>query len=202
MFACSEGGHFSQMMALKQLFGAYPSVFVTDNVRADKSLPGLENVNDVYHVNGIAEARKKNAGNKHNDSRWTYLSGYVALFRQCYKVMMAVRPQVVISTGSNIAVPLFYVGKLMGCKLVFIETRAHVYTKSLTGKLIGGICDKVIVPGGVPGPPAGPHGCLRPGDPLQHVPGPAEGLCAEHQRKRPGAHQGAAQPPGERAGGL
>lgn len=145
MFACSEGGHFSQMMALKALFGKYPSVFVTDNVRADKSLPGLEVVNEVYHVNGIAESRKRNAGSKHNDSRWTYFTGYISLFRQCYRVMKEVRPKVIISTGSNVAVPLFYVGKLMGCKLIFIETRAHVYSKSMTGKLVGKISDKVIV---------------------------------------------------------
>lgn len=145
MFACSEGGHFSQMMELKTLFGKYQSVFVTDNVRADKNLPGLEAANDVFHVNGIAESRKKNAGNKHNDSRWTYLAGYFALFKQCRQVMKKVRPKVVVSTGSNVAVPLFFVGKLMGCKLIFIETRAHVYSKSMTGKLVGGISDEIIV---------------------------------------------------------
>lgn len=145
LFACSEGGHFSQMMALKELFGEYYSVFVTDNVRADNNLPGLEVVNEVYHVNGIAESRKKNAGNKHNDSRWTYLAGYIALFKQCRLVMKKVRPKVVVSTGSNVAVPLFFVGKFMGCKLIFIETRAHVYSKSMTGKLVGKISDKIIV---------------------------------------------------------
>jgi len=145
MFACSEGGHFSQMMSLKDLFGAYQSVFVTDNIRADKTLPGLEKICDIYHVNGIAEARKKNAGSKHNDSRWAYLAGYIALFKQCRMVIKKVRPKVVVSTGSNVAVPLFFVGKLMGCKLIFIETRAHVYSKSMTGKLVGKISDKIIV---------------------------------------------------------
>ena len=145
MYACSEGGHFSQMMALKDLFCRYPSVFVTDNVRADRNLPGLEAINKVYHVNGIAESRKKNTGHKRNDSRWTYLSGYIALFRQCWRVLLEVRPNVIITTGSNIAVPLFYLGKLLGCKLVFIETRAHVFSKSLTGKLVGWLSDKVIV---------------------------------------------------------
>lgn len=145
MFACSEGGHFSQMMALKSLFGKYQSVFVTDNVRADRNLPGLEFIKKVYYVNGIAESRKKNAGNKHNDCRWTYLTGYYTLFKQCRRVMKEVCPKVVVSTGSNVAVPLFFVGKLMGCKLIFIETRAHVYSKSMTGKLIGIISDKIIV---------------------------------------------------------
>ena len=36
MFACNQGGHFSQMMALHDLFGKYDTVLVTDNVRATK----------------------------------------------------------------------------------------------------------------------------------------------------------------------
>ena len=32
MFACNQGGHFSQMMALHDLFGKYDTVLVTDVV--------------------------------------------------------------------------------------------------------------------------------------------------------------------------
>lgn len=38
MFACSEGRHFSQMMALHELFGKHDSILVTDNVRATKKM--------------------------------------------------------------------------------------------------------------------------------------------------------------------
>ena len=37
------------------------------------------------------------------------------------------------------------VGRLLGSKLIFIESRARVYTKSSTGKLVGSFCDKVVV---------------------------------------------------------
>lgn len=145
MFACSEGGHFSQMMALHDLFGEYDSVLVTDNYRASKEMPELKEVRRIEFVGGFADARKSHAGSKHNDSRITFFLGYLKLFGECRRVIRDVRPKVLVSTGSNIAVPLFYMGKLMGTKLVFIETRARVYTKSLTGKLISGISDKVIV---------------------------------------------------------
>ena len=36
LFACNQGGHFSQLMALNELFGKYESVLVTDNIRATK----------------------------------------------------------------------------------------------------------------------------------------------------------------------
>ena len=145
IFACSEGGHFSQMMALSQLFGQYLSVLITDNYRANKDMPALQDIQEIAYVGGIADSRKKNANNIHNDSRLTYLKGYLKLFGQCFKVLKQYRPKVIVSTGSNVAVPLFWFGKLFGCKLIFIETRAHVYNKSLTGKLVGGISDVVIV---------------------------------------------------------
>lgn len=144
-FACSEGGHFAQMMALNQLFGQYHSVLVTDNYRANKEMPALQNIEEIAFVGGIADSRKENAKNSHNDSRLTYLKGYLKLFGQCFKVLNKYKPRVIVSTGSNVAVPLFWFGKFFGSKLIFIETRAHVYNKSLTGKLVGGISDVVIV---------------------------------------------------------
>lgn len=47
MFACNQGGHFSQMMALHDLFGKYDTVLVTDNVRATKQMPGKYSVKAV-----------------------------------------------------------------------------------------------------------------------------------------------------------
>lgn len=144
-FACSEGGHFAQMMGLSSLFAQYTSVLVTDNYRANKDMPALRDIQEIAFVGGIADSRKKNANNSHNDSRLTYIKGYLKLFGQCFKVLKQYRPKVIVSTGSNVAVPLFWFGKMFGCKLIFIETRAHVYNKSLTGKLVGGISDVVIV---------------------------------------------------------
>lgn len=145
MFACSEGGHFSQMMALHELFGKYDSVLVTDNFRASKKMPELKNIERIEFVGGYANARKSHAGSKHSDNRITFFFGYLKLFFQCGKVIRKVRPKVLVSTGSNVAVPLFFLGKLMGTRLVYVESRARVYTKSMTGKLIEGLCDKVIV---------------------------------------------------------
>ena len=38
MLACNQGGHFSQMMALHELFGKYDTVLVTDNKRENKEV--------------------------------------------------------------------------------------------------------------------------------------------------------------------
>lgn len=75
----------------------------------------------------------------------SYLPAYWGLFKECNAIWKKYRPKVIVSTGSNIAFPLAYIAKLHGTKMVYIETRAKVYNKTITGKLIGWICDKIIV---------------------------------------------------------
>ena len=60
MFACNQGGHFSQMMALSELFGKYDSVLVTDNVHATKEkTPALKKIGTVEYAMSMARKRKE-----------------------------------------------------------------------------------------------------------------------------------------------
>lgn len=147
MFACNQGGHFSQMMALKDLFGKYEAVLVTDNVHASKEkTPALKDIGAVEYAMGMAEKRKELSKKSSKDkSRWQYLSGYISMIAECRKIWKRYRPAVIISTGSNIAVGLFLYGKLKGSKLIFIETRAKVYGKTATGKIVSHFADKIFV---------------------------------------------------------
>ena len=85
MFACNQGGHFSQMMALHDLFGKYNTVLVTDNVHASKEkTPALKNIGAIEHPMGMANRRNKlSKGTVKERSRWQSLSGYIALILEC-----------------------------------------------------------------------------------------------------------------------
>lgn len=146
MFASNEGGHFSQLMALHELFDKYDAVVVTDNKRANKSIPALKNVRAIEFAMSFARRREvlKERGEK-NMTHASYLPAYWGLFKECNAIWKKYHPKVIISTGSNIAVPLAIIAKLHGSRFVYIETRAKVYNKTISGKLIGGISDKVIV---------------------------------------------------------
>ncbi len=62
------------------------------------------------------------------------------------RILFKERPDVVISTGGGeIAIPFCYVGKLLGAKVVFIETFARVTTRSAAGKLIYPLADLFLV---------------------------------------------------------
>lgn len=144
MFACNEGGHFSQMMALSELFGKYDSVLVTDNVRATKNMPALKYIDNIVVMKGES-SRRKDVKKEENANRWSFLDVYIQMLFESRKIWKQYRPKVIISTGSNIAVPLFLIGKLHGSKIIFIETRAKVYARSMTGILVRKLADRIFV---------------------------------------------------------
>lgn len=146
MFASNDGGHFSQLVALKELFGKYKSVILTDNKRANKEIPSLKDVIAIEFAMAFAEKRDELTRDKTRKlTHASYLSAYWELFKQCHAVWKKYRPKVVISTGSNIAVPLCFISKLHGSRFVYIETRAKVYHKTISGKIVWRFADKVIV---------------------------------------------------------
>lgn len=145
IFACNEGGHFSQLLALSPLFSKYKSILVTDNARANKDIAALKYIFTIEYAMGFADRRKELIRSNKKITRIDYLKGYMKLLLESYTICRKYKPKVIISTGSNIAVPLFIWGKLMGSKVVYIETRAKVYTKTVTGKLVERFADKIYV---------------------------------------------------------
>jgi UDP-N-acetylglucosamine:LPS N-acetylglucosamine transferase len=62
-----------------------------------------------------------------------------------FKILRKERPQLIVSCGAAVAVPFFYVGKLFGAKLIYIEVFDRIDSSSLTGRLVYPIADKFIV---------------------------------------------------------
>lgn len=150
-FASNDGGHFSELIALHKLFPKYRSVIVTDKAGANKSIPELSGVEAIEFATAFARKREelaKNAPPKGSEKKLTildYLGCFPKLFIECYSIWSKYRPKVVVTTGSNIAVPLCLISKLKGTKFVYIETRAKVYSKTLSGRLVEKFSDKIIV---------------------------------------------------------
>ena len=145
-FASNDGGHFAQLMALSNLFSKYDSIIVTDNKRANKDIPALQNVKAIEFAMAFADRREELTKEKHKKlTHASYLSAYWDLFKQCNAIWKKYRPKVIISTGSNIAVPLCFIAKLHGLHFVYIETRAKVYNKTISGKIVEHFADKIIV---------------------------------------------------------
>lgn len=145
MFAASLGGHYKELMGLKDLFPRYNSILVTDNKAVTTQSEIAKCFEAIEFPDAMSERRKDHAGSKSRGTRFAALKTYLKMFHQCIRIVRKYKPAVIISTGSYIAVPLFWCGKLHGAKLIFIESNAMVYNKTTTGKLVGWIADKVIV---------------------------------------------------------
>lgn len=60
-------------------------------------------------------------------------------------IMLKEKPDAVIATGALITFPFCFWGKLMGKKIIFIESFARVHDSSLTGRLVYKFADLFIV---------------------------------------------------------
>ena len=60
-------------------------------------------------------------------------------------IYLKFRPKFIISTGSHTAGPMCCIGKILGSKIIYIETFANSKTKSVAGNLVYKFADLFIV---------------------------------------------------------
>ena len=65
--------------------------------------------------------------------------------RLAWSLLRKKRPDLIISSGAAVAVPFFYIGKLLGAKLIYLEVYDRLDSPTLTGKLVYPIADRFIV---------------------------------------------------------
>jgi UDP-N-acetylglucosamine:LPS N-acetylglucosamine transferase len=127
MLICCQGGHFMQMLALKSAWEDLPRVWVTTRAADTEALLGDEPAVFAY----VPTARSiKN------------------MFRNFWLAAVVIRrhrPDVLLSTGGGVTVPLFAVGKLVGARLIYVESLTRVDGPSLTGKLVYPLVDRFFV---------------------------------------------------------
>lgn len=127
LFVCNKGGHYSEMMCLSSLKGDFDLWMLSDNRAAADDFGKKSVFMDAFNYS--CHRKLKFIGN----------------FCQAVGVCHKIKPFAIVSTGAGIAVPVFLAARLFGIKLVFIESRARVYSKSKAGRLLAHICDSLIV---------------------------------------------------------
>lgn len=64
---------------------------------------------------------------------------------QSLRILLRERPDVILSTGADVTVPTCVLGKLLGIRLVYVESGGNVFSPSLTGRLMYPIADLFLV---------------------------------------------------------
>ena len=65
--------------------------------------------------------------------------------RLAWTIVRRYKPDVILSTGAALAVPFFVVGRLLGVRLVYVESFTRVRRPALTGRLVYPLADAFFV---------------------------------------------------------
>jgi beta-1,4-N-acetylglucosaminyltransferase len=121
---CSHGGHLTELLYLMEAFKGHDTFFITyDNFRTRKLRY------DKYLLENIGTSPFK----------------MVKAFFQIFKILIKEKPEVIISTGSEIAIPAFILAKILRIRTIFIESWCRVKTRSGTGKIVYPFSDLFLV---------------------------------------------------------
>lgn len=121
---CSHGGHLTEMLFLMDVFKEHELFFITyDNMRT-QSLDYKKYLLDNIGTNPLKMLKA---------------------FFKIAKILIKEKPDLVVSTGSEIAIPSFILAKLLGIRTVFIESWCRVKTRSSTGKIVYYFSDLFLV---------------------------------------------------------
>lgn len=127
-FAASSGGHLEQLLALKPLMERYDSFILTERTAYEAKLP--------------VRARYVRQVNRHEAA---FLPNMLANAAASLKYCLAERPDVVVCTGVLATVPFCLIARMMGAKLVYIESFAKTSSPTMTGKLLSKRADRFYV---------------------------------------------------------
>ena len=123
----SSGGHLTHLYMLKPTWQQYDRFWVTFDKEDARSMLKNEKMYSCYYPTNR---------NLKNLIRNTFVA---------WKVLRKEKPDIIISSGAAVAVPFFYLGKLMKKKLIYIEVFDRVDKPTLTGRLVYPIADEFIV---------------------------------------------------------
>ena len=124
---CNSGGHLLQLYRLKEWWMSYECFWVSFKKPDAVSLLKYEKVCWIYH------STARSVGN-------SLLNAFLA-----FRILLKEQPGIIVSNGAGVAVPFFYVGKLLGCKLIYVEVYDRIDSPTLTGKLVYPITDVFVL---------------------------------------------------------
>ena len=123
----SSGGHLTHLYMLKPFWQDKDRFWVTFD---KEDARGLLQGEKVYPCHFPTNRNLKNL------IRNTFVA---------WKVLRKERPDLLISSGAAVAVQFFYLGKLFGAKLIYIEIYDRIDKPTMTGKMVYPIVDRFIV---------------------------------------------------------
>jgi len=127
LLVCSSGGHLTQLHRLRPWWERHDRTWVTFDKADAVSLLRGEDVRWAHHPT---------TRNLPNLVRNLWLA---------LRLLVRSRPEVIVSSGAGVALPFFVLGRLLGCRTVYIEVFDRVDSATLTGRLCSPFTDLFLL---------------------------------------------------------
>jgi radical SAM superfamily enzyme YgiQ (UPF0313 family) len=121
--ACSHGGHLTEMLQLQEAFEGHDTFYFCYDAATTQDLEF------AYRVPNMARNPVEFLKN---------------LFR-IRRIFKKEQPDLVVSTGAEIAIPVLIIAKLLGVPMLYIECGAQVTRPSITGRIMCRFADQFYV---------------------------------------------------------
>jgi len=122
-----EGGHTTQMLKLVELLGPVHDYSYLIQKYDNTSEEKIRLTGPVYRA---IHPREKTP-NLLTTLKLSFLCG----IEECL-ILLRARPKAILGAGAGLAVPISVFGRLLGVKIIHVESASRVHSLSLTGKIM------------------------------------------------------------------
>jgi UDP-N-acetylglucosamine:LPS N-acetylglucosamine transferase len=124
LLVCSTGGHLLQLVALRPAWSEASRAWVTFDKSDARSLLAGER---VLYAHGPTN---RNLGN------------LVRNLVLAARLLRRLRPRVIVTTGAGVAVPFCWIGRVLGARVVYVESLSRITGPSLSYRLIAPVASR------------------------------------------------------------
>lgn len=125
----SSGGHLEQIKQLKEVYNKYDCFYVTTRTKA------TEQMNQKHYI--VSDLVRKN--------KMVMMLRMIKMMFEQFRIYMKEKPDVILTTGAAVAIPMCLIGKLFQKKVIYIESFARMSSPNKTGTLIYKFADLFII---------------------------------------------------------
>lgn len=126
----STGGHLNELKRVIPAVKGYEFFIITEksNMNSD-----LKTEWKIYYLN---QQERKNL---------SFFKNIAINMFKSLSILFREKPKVIITTGAGVVFPICFFGKLIGSKVIYIESYAKISSPSLTGKVIYKFADEFYI---------------------------------------------------------
>ena len=127
----SSGGHLTEIFQLKELLASTEHLFVSEDLPLTRRLLQDRPCRFV----------RPNGQNRN----WIFWKNFLINWLLAVPILLKFRPHAIVTTGSHTAIPFCFLGKLFGCKIIYILSFCRIDSKAAAASAVYPIADLFFV---------------------------------------------------------